>query len=174
VALRVTEFKEPSIQPFEAVKDKVLQAYNNEQAAILAEKNARELLAAVSKDPSSLATAAAAKGYKVTGPFDISRAKPSNPAAPGLPSDLASDVNGSFTAPRALARTYKTAEGFLVAAVNKITRPDLTAASSAETMKEYRENATEASQQQTLKAVVALLKSKSKVDVDAALLGASS
>jgi hypothetical protein len=41
-------------------------------------------------------------------------------------------------------------------------------------MKEYRENATEASQQQTLKAVVALLKSKSKVDVDAALLGASS
>jgi peptidyl-prolyl cis-trans isomerase D len=173
-ALRITEFKEPSIQPFEVVKDKVLQAYNKEQAEALAEKNARELLAATVKDPNSLAAAAATKGYKVTGPFDLSRAKPSNPAAPGLPSDLASDVTGSFTAPRALARTYKIPEGYLVAVVTKLTRPDLSSSSSAETMKEYRENATESSQQQTLKGVVTLLKSKSKIDVDAGLLAANS
>jgi peptidyl-prolyl cis-trans isomerase D len=174
VALRITEFKEPSIQPFEAVKEKVAQAYTKEQAEVLAEKNARELLAAITNDPNSLAAVAATKGYKITGPFDISRAKPSNPAAPGLPSELASDVTGSFATPRALARTYKTPDGYLVAVVSKITRPDMTSPDTIERMKEYRENATESTQQQTLKAVITLLKSRSKVDVDAGLLAADS
>jgi len=117
---------------------------------------------------------AAAKGCKVTGPFDISRAKPSNPAAPGLPNELASDATSSFTTPRALPRTYKTPEGYIVAMVSKTTRPDMSSSSTVETMKEYRENATESNQQQTLKAVVTLLKSKSKVDVDSRLLAADS
>jgi hypothetical protein len=41
-------------------------------------------------------------------------------------------------------------------------------------MKEYKETADEASQQQALKSVISILKARSEIDVDPSLLGARS
>jgi peptidyl-prolyl cis-trans isomerase D len=170
VALQVKEFKEPSIPPFEAVKDAVTQGYVKEQSLVLAEAKARELLESATKDVASITSLASAKGYTLTGPFDISRAKPSNPAAPSIPRDLIDDALKARSAPMTLSKLYKTPEGFLVASISKIIRPDVTAAAAVEKIKEYRETATESAKQQTLRSILSLLKTRSKIDVDPSLL----
>jgi peptidyl-prolyl cis-trans isomerase D len=174
IAIQIKELKEPTIEPFEAVKDKVVQAYKRDEAVKLAERTAKELLAAVSQDPTTLSTAANAKSLKVTGPFDISRANPSNNAVPGLPQDLSADAFASTGAPRALGKTYRSSDGYIVAVVAKVVRPDLKAASTAESIKKYKRNASDSSNNQTLRAVLALLKSRSEIDVDRSLMGADS
>jgi peptidyl-prolyl cis-trans isomerase D len=174
VALQVKEFKEPTIPAFEGVKEAVTRAYIKEQSLLLAQTRAQELLDSVIKDPASLSALAAAKGYQITGPFDISRAKPSPPSAPALPRDLTEEAFKATTSPRALSKIFKTLEGPTVAVVSKIAPPDLTTTAAAEKIKEYQETASESAQQQALKSVVSLLKARAKIDVDPSLLAASS
>lgn len=174
VALRIKEFKEPFIQPFEAVKDKVLQGYKNDQASVLAEKRARELLESIAKDPTSLVSVATAKKYKVAGPFDITRAKPSNPTFSELPADLARDAVASNSSPRILSRAYKGNAGYTVGVVSKVTPPDLSSAASIKALDEYRETASASSEQQSMQSVISLLKAKSDIDVDPSLFAAGS
>jgi peptidyl-prolyl cis-trans isomerase D len=174
VALQIKEFKEPSIQPFEAVKEKVLETYKREQATKLAEKQAQELLEEAKKNPSALASTAGAKRYTVQGPFDISRANPANPAAPALPPTLSSAAFSTANTPRALQSVYRTADGYMVAVVTKTAKPDLTTASARDAIAKYKQNADDSSNQQTIKSVLALLKSRSEIDVDRSLIGADS
>jgi peptidyl-prolyl cis-trans isomerase D len=174
IALQIKEFKEPTVQPFEAVKEQVLQQYQRSEANKLAEKAAQELLDAANKDPKSLSSAAAAKNYKVVGPFDISRAKPSSEALPGLPQDLGADAMSIAFTPRALSKVYRGADGYLVAVAANVVRPDLKSASAAQNIKNYRQQAAQSSNQRMLRSVLALLKSKSEIDVDRSLVGADS
>jgi peptidyl-prolyl cis-trans isomerase D len=174
VAIQIKEFKEPSIQPFEAVKEKVIQAYKREQATKLAQQQAQEFLEVVKKDPNSLTTVANAKGYKVIGPFDISRANPSNATAPGMPPALSTAAFSSPNTPRALESVYQTTDAYVVAVVTKVTKPDLTTASAREAIKKFQQNADASSNQQTIRSVLALLKSRSEIDVDRSLVGADS
>lgn len=175
VALQIKEFKEPSIQPFDAVKEKVLKAYNKREAGRLAEQAAKELVDATKTDPAALVVTSTAKGYRTVPAFDISRAKPSSPSLPGLAPDFSKEVFASSKAPRALSEAYSTPEGYVVAAVTKVTQPDLGAESSRESLKEYRENAAERAAQRVLQTTVTQLKANASViDVDPSLLAARS
>jgi len=171
VALQIKEFKEPSVQPFEVVRARVLSAYNQREARKLAEQAAKEFADIVKKDPSALASDAATKGYRVIPSFDISRAKPSNPALAGVSPDFTSEAFNSAKAPRALSKPFQVPEGLVVAAVTKVTQPDPQSTTAQETLKEYRENAAESSAQRLVRATVTQLKANAKVvDVDPSLL----
>lgn len=170
VALQVKEFKEPSIRPLAEVRDAVLAAYRRNEGLQLAEKQAKELLELVTKDPASLESTAQSRGVTVAGPFDISRANPSNPSFTQLSSEMSSEVFSSLTAPRALGRTFKDDGGYLVVTVTKVTRPDPKAQTAKESLKKYRDEATQRQSQEAIASTVAMLKLRSQVDIDQSLL----
>jgi hypothetical protein len=175
VALQIKEFKEPSIPPLEAVKEKVIQAYNQREARKLAEQAAKELVDAAKTDPAALVMTSTAKGYRIVPAFDISRAKPSGPSLPGLGPDFNTEVFSSAKAPRALSKGFSSPDGFVVATVTRVTQPDLSSDSARETLKEYRENAAERSAQRVLQTTVTQLKANASViDVDPSLLASRS
>lgn len=169
-ALQVKEFKEPSIKPLAEVRDSVVAAYRKTEGLKLAEKQASELLEVAKKDPNALETTAKSRGYSVSGPYDISRANPSNVAFAQLTSDMSTDAFSSPIAPRALSRTFKTDTGYLVVVVSKVTKPDLKVQAATESIKKYRDEATQRQAQEALTSTVARLKLSSNVDIDQSLL----
>jgi hypothetical protein len=58
--------------------------------------------------------------------------------------------------------------------VTKIVRPDLKSAAAAQIIKKYKQEAADSSNQRTVRTVLALLKSRSEIDVDRSLVGADS
>jgi peptidyl-prolyl cis-trans isomerase D len=170
VALQVKEFKEPSIKPLSDVRESVLAAYRKNEGLQLAEKNAKELLEIVKNDPASFESVAKSRGLTVAGPFDISRANPSNPSFAQLSSEMSADAFSSLTAPRALGRPYKDDSGYLIVVVTKVTKPDPKAQAAKESLKKYRDEATQRQSQEAITSTVAMLKLRSNVDIDKALL----
>lgn len=170
VALQVKEFKEPSIRPLAEVRDAVLAAYRKNEGLQLAEKQAAELLELAKKDPASLESTAKSRGFTVAGPFDISRANPSNPSFTQLSSEMSTEVFSSLTAPRALGRSFKDASGYLVVAVTKVTKPDPKAKTATESLKKYRDEAMQRQSQEAITSTVAMLKLRSTVDIDQSLI----
>jgi hypothetical protein len=122
------------------------------------------------KDPNSLEATAKTRGYSVAGPYDISRANPSSAAFAQLTSDMSTDAFSSPIAPRALSRTFKTDTGYLVVVVSKVTKPDLKVQAATESIKKYRDEATQRQAQEALTSTVARLKLSSNVDIDQSLL----
>lgn len=170
VALQVREFKEPSIKPFAEVREAVLAAYRTNEALKLAEKQASEFLEAAKKEPTTFESSAKARGFSVTGPHDISRANPTNPSFAQLSNDMSAEVFASLATPRPLSRAFKQSDGYVVAAVTKVIRPDPKAKDAAEKLKKYRDEATQRQSQEAITATVAMLKLRSNVDIDETLL----
>ncbi len=170
VALQVKEFKEPSIQPLADVRDAVLAAYRKNEGRILAEKQAKELLELVQKDPASFEASAKRLGLAVKGPVEISRATPSSQDMPDLSREISNEVFSSSAAPRVLDRPFKVDDGYLVVAVTKIAKPDPKTTSALEPLKKYRDETTQRQAQEAITSTVALLKLRSDIDIDESLL----
>lgn len=170
VALQVQEFKEPTIRPFSEVRDSVFAAHRQNEALLLAEKEANDLTTAITTDPVSFETAAKGRGLTVIGPFDISRANPSHPSFPQLTSDMSSEVFSSLSAPRAIAHPFKAPSGYFVLAITKVTTPDPKAQTAQASIKKYRDEAAQRSPQDAIASTVAMLKLRSNIDIDEALL----
>lgn len=170
VALQVKEFKEPSIQPLTEVKESVIAAYRKNEGLVLAQKQAKEILEIVQKDPASFEATAKSRGLTVKGPFSISRANPSSQAFPELSGEMSNDVFSSADAPRVLGRPFKVDTGYLIVAVTNIAKADPKAPAALDQLKKYRDEATQRQAQEAITSTVAMLKLRSTVDIDESLL----
>jgi peptidyl-prolyl cis-trans isomerase D len=170
VVLHVKEFKEPSIQPLSDVKAQVLAAYRRAEGLKMAEKQANEILELVKKDLNTLESAAKERGARVSSVVDITRTKPTSETLAELSTEMSNDVFSSIAAPRVLNRTFKGDKGYTVAVVTKVTKPDPKAPTAAESLKKYRDELEQRQEQEATVATVALLKSRSDIDIDKTLL----
>lgn len=170
VALQIKEFKEPTTPAFEAVKDKVLAEYKQREAKKLAEARAKEIREAIQQDPSLLDKEAKAKGAAVVGPLDLSRASPSSSLFPNLPAQLTADAFSSMKTPRELGRVYPITEGFLIAAVIKVTRPDPKAAATRSNREQYEASTPDDYEKEMVGSTLSILKTRASIDVDKTLL----
>ncbi|MFO0415868.1 MAG: hypothetical protein ACK5Y6_01135, partial [Pseudomonadota bacterium] len=79
-------------------------------------------------------------------------------------------VFASLTAPRVLSKPFQTPDGYTIAAVTKVTKPDLKSPTTGADLEKYRKVATDRSEQDTITAAIALLKSRSDIDISSDLL----
>lgn len=167
VALQVLEFKEPIIRPLSEVRDQVIRSYRENEARLLAEKRANELLEAIKGEPNKLEPLAKERGFGISGPHEISRQAPTVEALAEISGDINRDLFSSTVAPRALGRVFKgTNKGSVsVVVVTKATPPDLKTKESLEGIKKFRDEALQQEAQATLSNTVALLKARSSVDI---------
>jgi peptidyl-prolyl cis-trans isomerase D len=170
VAMHVKEFKEPTIQPLSEVKGAVIAAYRAREALKLAEKQANDLLEIVKKEPNTFESAAKERGLTVSEPFNITRANPTNDKFADLSTEISNDAFNSSVTPRALGRAFKGTNGYTVAVVTKVTKPDPKSPSAVEALKKYRDESTQKQEQEALVATIALLKSRSDIDIDKGLM----
>jgi hypothetical protein len=170
VALQIREFKEPTTQTFEQARDKVLAAYKKDEARKQGEKTGQEILQIAQGDPTKLEREATSRGFTLSAPFTISRASPSNSAFSGMTQEMLTDVFSSSKAPRALSKAYRSPQGISVAVVRKVTIPEISSAVKGAALDKYRTAAGQQNMQETLAITLALLKSRSTIDIDQQLL----
>lgn len=170
VLYQITEYKESTILPFEEVRASVLESYKAEQAKTASQKAAKDFLKLVQAKPADIETLAKEKKYTVAGPLEISRKNPSVGELQNLGPDFTKSIFSSDTAPRALDTVFKSPDGFVVAGVQKITRVDTTTPEVKKEIGEFTEGAREAGVQQTITSTLAMLKTRTLVDVDESIL----
>jgi len=170
VALQIREFKEPTTQTFEQARDKVLAAFKKEEARKLSEKAGQDLLQIAQGDPSKLDTEASVRGFKLSGPFTISRANPSTTVFSGLTQEMLTDIFLSKQAPRSLSKAYRSPTSITVAVVKKVEIPVISPTVKDATLDKYRNEAGQQNAQDTRAITLALLKSRSTIDIDQRLL----
>ncbi len=170
VALQIRDFKEPSTPPFTEVKDRVRQAWKKDEAAKLLEAKAQELLAQASKNPTSFVTLAKGANAKISDSFDISPAAPTTTALTAMSPEMREAIFASRVSPRVLSKPYRAPNGLVLGAVTKVTEPDATSTVAAEVLDKYRREAVEQTTQQAVGSSIAILKTRSKLDVASDLL----
>lgn len=170
VALQVREFKEPSLKPFNEVKEQLLSTYRSDEARKLALDKAKKALDSTQKDPANFAATATSLGLKLSEADSVSRANPAPKVITALAKDVESEVFASLTAPRVLSKPFQTPDGYTIAAVTKVTKPDLKSPTTGADLEKYRKVATDRSEQDTITAAIALLKSRSDIDISSDLL----
>jgi peptidyl-prolyl cis-trans isomerase D len=115
-AVAVEDIIKPAVKPFATIKDKVLADWQQDQIRHATEEEAAKLLALVNSGQ-PIATAAWGSGHQVVRTPPLSRNKPTK----GVPPELTQVI---FGLKQGQATMLETSEGFMVAALAQINRPD--------------------------------------------------
>lgn len=168
--VQVKEFKETSIAPLIDVRSKVIESIKTTEAQKLALAQAQALLQSVQASPTTFATTALNMKAKVIGPVTISRANPSNDELANAPRELLSALFATNTPPQVLGRYFPTQDGFLVASVTTITKPEITSVKALEELEESRQQTQSELTRKVLESTIALLKARATIEVDQTIL----
>jgi peptidyl-prolyl cis-trans isomerase D len=167
VTAQVRDFKEPSIQPFDQVKQKIAGIIKKAAAKKLAEQRAQELLTTVKGDPAQFKKAAESRKAKLSAAFDISRAGTKEKEAADISPALRNAILKTST-PTVVDGTYPSADGYTVAVVTQIKKPSNTAA-KAERAK-YKQQASRDIATTSRESVLDVLKASAELDINEELL----
>jgi peptidyl-prolyl cis-trans isomerase D len=115
-AVAVEDIIKPAVKPFATIKDKVVADWQQDQIRHATEEEAAKLLALVNSGQ-PIATAAWGSGHQVVRTPPLSRNKPTK----GVPPELTQVI---FSLKQGQATMLETSEGFMVAALAQINRPD--------------------------------------------------
>jgi len=115
-AVAVQDIIKPEVKPFETIRAQVLADWQAAQVRKQSETDATKLMTLVNGGQ-SIATAAWGSGHQVQRTPPLTR----NKAIRGVPVEL---IQVIFTLKKGQATMVETSEGFLVAALAEITRPD--------------------------------------------------
>jgi hypothetical protein len=170
IVVQVKEFKEPSLANFTDVKEKVLAAYKSQEASKLAETKAQELLAAAKSSPGDLKKEADARKALFKGPFEISRAKPSPAGFTALTPEISKAIFSTKATLTPPTQSFRSGSEYLVAVVTDLKKPDPNAAASKDALKKYAEQTEQELQRDMLESTLALLKSRSAIEIDPSVL----
>ena len=168
--VQVKEFKETSIAPLIDVRSKVIESIKTTEAQKLALAQAQALLQSVQASPTTFATTALNMKAKVIGPVTISRANPSNDELANAPRELLSALFATNTPLQVLGRYFPTQDGFLVASVTTITKPEITSVKALEELEESRQQTQSELTRKVLESTIALLKARATIEVDQTIL----
>jgi len=168
--VQVKEFKDPSIAPLIDVRSKVIESIKTTEAQKLALAQAQALLQSVQASPTTFSTTALSMKAKVIGPVTISRANPSNDELANAPRELLSALFATNTPPQVLGRYFPTQDGFLVASVTTITKPEITSVKALEELEESRQQTQSELTRKVLESTIALLKARATIEVDQTIL----
>lgn len=167
VAVQVRDFKEPSILPFEEVKQRISTILKTSAAKKLSEQRAQELLTAVKAAPAQFKKEAESRKAKVSAAIEISRANAREKSAPEITQALRNAVVNTLS-PAVIDATYATTDGYTVAIVTNIKKPAGT--STAATRAKYREQASQDVSSTTRESVLDILKASADLDINQELL----
>lgn len=167
VAAQVRDFKEPSVQPFEQVKQKIAGIIKKDAAKKLAEQRAQELLTAVKGNASQFKKEAESRKAKMSAAFDISRAGSKEKEVADISPALRNAILKT-SSPMVVDGTYPSADGYAVAVVTQIKKPSNTAA-KAERAK-YKQQASRDIATTSRESVLDVLKASAELDINEELL----
>jgi peptidyl-prolyl cis-trans isomerase D len=167
VVARVTDYRGVETLPFDAVKSRVQEALITQKSSELASAAADSFLKELSTDKPDVKTVAAKHSFTVEGPTTLGLGKVgegvfANPA-------ITQAAIKQRAAPKALPEVFRVPNGFVVAAVDAITTPDL-----KDNDKEVVQSMMFASRmmgQQLIESNLEALKSRASIDIDSRLLG---
>ena len=170
VIVQVKEFKEPTLPPFESVREKVTSAYKNQEAKKLADSKIAELLKAVQVAGADFSKEAASKQGTVSGPLTISREDMTVDTFPGFTSEMREAVLSASKADTVLGKAYASDKGYAVLKVTAVAPPNLTDPTLSASLSKYREQAAKDLAQSMTGSTLAMLKARADIDIDSKAL----
>lgn len=172
VLVQVKEFKEPTTPPFEDVKDKVLGSLKAEEAQKIAQAKANELLKAAQGNPSAFSTEAQTRTAKLVGPFEISREESTSDKFPSMTQQMRTAVLNADKPNQVIGQVFSAPKEFTLLKVEEIKAPASADPKTAAELAKYRTQASQELANNMINSTLELLKSRSKIDIDPALMTA--
>lgn len=159
-AIAVQSITKPALKPFDQVRTQVLADWRADQIRHAQETEAAKLLGLV-RHGESLQQAAWGSGLAVTRTPPLHRNRPT----PGVPAEVS---QAAFAMAPGQAQMIETNEGFIVAALATVTKPDPKA--DPDGFAQVRGQLTQAMAQETLETFAAALRQQGKLTVNQKLL----